>query len=94
MCVWSNNSMSKICQNQIPYGKAKLALTRFFMFCKGGYIVKLKLVIRNTWLTYMSGNHEPTHARNTTFEAKQCEGKSLADLGHKMAKGGYFQGFL
>ena len=33
----------------------------------------------------MSGNYEPKQARNTILKAKQCEGKFLADLGHKMA---------
>ena len=41
----------------------------------------------------MSGNFESTQARNTLFEGKQCEDKFLSDLGHKMAKSGYFQGF-
>ena len=41
----------------------------------------------------MSGNCEPTQARNTTFKGKQCEGKFLVELGHKMATSGYFQGF-
>ena len=41
----------------------------------------------------MRGNYEPTQARNITFEGKQFDGKFLADLGHKMATSGYFQGF-
>ena len=41
----------------------------------------------------MRGNYEPTQARNTTFDGKYCGGKFLADLGHKMATSGCFQGF-
>ena len=41
----------------------------------------------------MSGNYEPTQARNTTFEEKWCECKFLTDLGQKMAASGYFQDF-
>ena len=41
----------------------------------------------------MRGKYEPTQVRNTTFEGKYCEGKVLADLGHKMATSDYFQGF-
>ena len=39
----------------------------------------------------MSGYYEPTQAYNTTIEGKQCEGKFVADLGHKMATSGYFR---
>ena len=42
----------------------------------------------------MSGNYEPTQARNTTTEGKWCEGKFVADLGHKMATGGYLRVYL
>ena len=38
----------------------------------------------------MSRNYEPTQARNITFKGKWCEGKVLADLGHKMVASGYF----
>ena len=41
----------------------------------------------------MSGNFESMQVRNTLFEGKKCEGKYLADLGHKMATSGYFRGF-
>ena len=64
-----------------------------FSYSARGIHLKVKVVIRNTWVSYMSGNFESTQARNTLFEGKKCEGKFLSDLGHKMATSGYFWGF-
>ena len=41
----------------------------------------------------MSGNFELTQSRNITLEGKECNGKFLSDLGHKMATSGFFKIF-
>ena len=38
----------------------------------------------------MSGNYEPTQARNTIFKVKWCEGKFLANLVTKWQQGFFY----
>ena len=52
-----------------PMWKSKNGIINMFFHVLQGECI-LKVVIRNTWVSYMNGNCELTQARNTKFEGK------------------------